>query len=204
MDKEKLIQNLKTKGFQVECFETGKEAAKFMENSISGRTIGIGGSLTVKETGIDQALMENNTVYWHWLPECKEEFGGAKEVRDMAMTTDIYISSVNAISQQGEIVNIDGTGNRIASTCYGHKEVYFIIGKNKITEDLESAIWRARNVAAPKNAQRLGQKTPCAVKADKCYDCNCPERICNGFLVLERPMKGMEMTVILVDEDLGA
>lgn len=204
MDKDKLITNLQRKGYKVECFDTSKEAVKFMTDSISGKTVGIGGSMTVKEMGLDTALAENNTVYWHWLPEQVQKLGSQKAVRDMAQTAEIYISSVNALAETGQIVNIDGSGNRISSIAYGHEKVYFIVGINKIAENLDKAIWRARNIAAPLNAQRLNKKTPCAKNADKCYDCSSPERICNGFLILERPMSGMEMTVILVNEDLGA
>lgn len=204
MDKDKLINTLQKKGYKVEYFDTSKEAVKFMTDSMSGKTIGIGGSMTVKEMGLDTALAENNTVYWHWLPEQVKKLGSQKAVRDMAQTAEIYISSANAVAETGQIVNIDGTGNRISSIAYGHEKVYFIVGINKIAENLDKAIWRARNIAAPLNAQRLNKKTPCAKNADKCYDCSSPDRICNGFLILERPMSGMEMTVILINEYLGA
>ncbi len=115
----------------------------------------------------------------------------------------MYLSSVNALAETGEIINIDGAGNRVASTLYGHQKVYLVISRNKLAEDYESALWRARNIAAPKNAQRLNRKTPCAVKADRCYDCKSPERICCGLVVLWRPMMGQDIEIILVDEDLG-
>ena len=204
MDKDKLINNLQKKGYKVEYFNTSKEAVKFMTDSMSGKTIGIGGSMTVKAMGLDTSLEENNTVYWHWTPEQVKKYGSQKAVRDLAQSAEIYISSANAIAETGQIVNIDGSGNRISSISYGHEKVYFVIGVNKVTENLEKAIWRARNIAAPLNAQRLNRQTPCAKNADKCYDCNSPDRICNGFLILERPISGMEMTVILINENLGA
>ena len=107
------------------------------------------------------------------------------------------------MAETGEILNIDGTGNRVASTLYGHNKVYFIIGINKIAPDFESALWRARNIAAPKNAQRLNRNTPCAVKGDRCYDCKSPDRICRGLTVLWGPMMGMETEIVLIDEPLG-
>lgn len=204
MNKEKLITNLQKKGYKVEFFDTSKQAVKFMTDSLSGKTIGIGGSMTVKAMGLDTSLEENNTVYWHWTPEQVKKYGSQKAVRDLAQSAEIYISSANAIAETGQIVNIDGSGNRISSISYGHEKVYFVIGVNKVTENLEKAIWRARNIAAPLNAQRLNRQTPCAKNADKCYDCNSPDRICNGFLILERPISGMEMTVILINENLGA
>ena len=81
--------------------------------------------------------------------------------------------------------------------------MYFVVGKNKVAENFEKALWRARNIAAPKNAQRLGMKTPCAVKGDKCYDCSSPDRICRGFLTLELPPMGTEVEVVIINEDLG-
>ena len=184
MNKEKLITNLQKKGYKVEFFDTSKQAVKFMTDSLSGKTIGIGGSMTVKAMGLDTSLEENNTVYWHWTPEQVKKYGSQKAVRDLAQSAEIYISSANAIAETGQIVNIDGSGNRISSISYGHEKVYFVIGVNKVTENLEKAIWRARNIAAPLNAQRLNRQTPCAKNADKCYDCNSPDRICNGFLIL--------------------
>ena len=103
-----------------------------------------------------------------------------------------------------KLINIDGTGNRVASTLYGHKKVWFVVGRNKLAPTYEEALWRARNIAAPKNAQRLKRKTPCAVKADHCYDCKSPERICRGLAVLwARPNATEEMEVVLIGEALG-
>ena len=120
-----------------------------------------------------------------------------------AATAQIYLSSANAIAATGEIINIDGTGNRVASTLYGHEKTYIIAGINKIAENYDAALWRARNIASPKNAQRLSKKTPCALKGDKCYDCNSPERICRGLVVLWEPMSSMEMEIVLIGEELG-
>ena len=101
-------------------------------------------------------------------------------------------------------VNIDGNCNRVAASMFGPKRVYYVVGINKIAPDFEKALWRARNVAAPKNAQRLGKKTPCAVKADRCYDCKSPERICRGLSVLWRKPTGFEQAeVVLIGEELG-
>ena len=101
-----------------------------------------------------------------------------------AMTADVYVSSANALAESGEIINIDGRGNRVAGTLYGAERLYLVIGKNKLAPTFEDALWRARNIAAPKNAKRLGVKTPCAIRGDHCYDCSSPERICRGLVVL--------------------
>lgn len=121
-----------------------------------------------------------------------------------AAGTEVYLTSANGVAETGELVNIDGTCNRIASSVYGHKRVYLVVGVNKIEPDYDRALWRARNVAAPKNAQRLGRKTPCAVKADRCYDCKSPERICRGLSVIwGRPTPVETMEVVLIGEELG-
>ena len=203
MNYENLVENLTNHGFVVKQFQTKEEVANFFSDTIHQKTIGVGGSLSVKECNIDQVLEKDNTVYWHWNQELIKEYGVHK-VQEMASKAQIYLSSANAIAQTGEIVNIDGIGNRISATAFGHEQVYFIIGKNKICANLEEAMFRAKNVAAPKNAQRLKKNTPCAEKADRCYDCNCNDRICNGTLIIERPMGNIEMIVILVEEDLGA
>lgn len=198
MDIEKVKKNLEERGFVVSFFETKQEAADYLVESINGTTVGLGGSMTLDELGIYDRLAKNNTVSWHWLNKVPEIIKAATESR-------VYISSANAISQNGEIVNIDGRGNRVAGTLFDKKRVYIVAGINKITEDLDSAIWRARNIASPKNAQRLGVKTPCAVKGDKCYDCRSPERICRGLVVLYGPMLDMErVEVVLIGEELGA
>ena len=202
MDTEKIKKNLLDRGYAVTCFATAGECAEYLNRSIDGTTVGIGGSVTVAQMNLLPMLEQHNTVYWHNDPKQVSEFG-AMAVRKNAIHTDIYISSVNAMSEDGAIINIDYTGNRISTTAFGHSKVYLIVGKNKIEPDFEKALWRARNIAAPKNAQRVKSKTPCAVKGDRCYDCNSPERICRGFLVLERAMAGMETEIVLVEEELG-
>lgn len=195
-DFSKVEKALKERGYSVKVFATGAEAAAYLDGEIDGLTVGIGGCSTVKELGLYEKLEKHNTVIWHWMQE------GA-DVRKKAMATDVYLTSANALAESGEIVNIDGVGNRVASTLFGHKKVYFIVGRNKLTADYESAVWRARNVASPRRAQQMGCKTPCAEKADRCYDCRSAGRICNGMATLWAPMVGMEAEVILIDEDHG-
>ena len=125
------------------------------------------------------------------------------EHRQEAAGAQIYLTSVNGAAETGELINIDGTGNRVASGLFGHEKVYFIVGRNKVAPDYDAALWRARNIAAPKNAQRLGRKTPCAAKGDRCYDCKSPERICRALVVYWEKPNSMDMEVVLVDEDLG-
>lgn len=201
MDQFAVIKkNLEERGYTVSCFATGKEAAAYLDKQIDGKTVGFGGSMTLEEIGLYERLAPHNDVRWHQrIPEGKT----SKEVRERANAAEIYISSVNGIAETGEIINIDGNCNRIAAILYGHEKVYLVAGKNKLAPDYDSALWRARNIASPRNAKRLGMKTPCAVKADRCYDCKSPERICRGLSVLwSKPMTGA-FEVVLIDEDLG-
>ena len=195
-DFEKVTLSLRQRGYTVKQFASGAEAAAYLNQVVDGVTVGIGGSATVKSLGLYESLGTHNTVYWHWM----QEIGSA---RKHAMQTDVYLTSVNALAQTGEIVNIDGVGNRVAATLFGHQKVYYLVGRNKLTEDEAQAVRRARNVAAPQRAQQMGVKTPCAEKADRCYDCKSPGRICRGLVTLWGPMLGMEAEVLLIDEELG-
>jgi hypothetical protein len=146
--------------------------------------------------GLFAALHENNAVVWH-------NRVLSDDVRRLANSTRVYITSANALSETGEIVNIDGTGNRVAMTVYGPDVCYYIVGKNKILPTLEEAIHRARNVSAPKNAVRLKRKTPCAIKGDRCYNCNAPDRICRVTVITDRAPFSMRSEIIFIDQDLG-
>lgn len=202
MNFENVEKNLKKRSFSVKTFSTRDQATDYLNNTIDNTTVSFGGSMTVKEMNLFDTLSQHNTAWWHGKGKQLKEYGG-EEIMKNAMNTEVYITSANAVSEQGQIINIDGRCNRIASTLFGHKKVFFVIGKNKLAPTFEKAMWRARNIAAPKNAQRLGKNTPCAVKGDKCYDCNSADRICRGFLILEYPPSGTEAEIILIDEELG-
>ena len=190
----KLTENLERRGYQVRRFATAQEAADYLDGQIDQSTVSIGGSVTIQELGLYPRLSAHNWVIWHW------EGGSLAE----AAQTQVYLSSVNGLAETGELINIDGTGNRVASTLYGHRRVYFVVGANKIAPDYAAALWRARNIASPKNAQRLGKKTPCAVKGDRCYDCQSPDRICRALAVLwEKPLGIEHMEIVLVEQELG-
>ncbi len=200
MEFTKLRNSLDRLGYTVSEFNDAEEATKYLANQMGNKTIGIGGSVTVEEMKLYDALVSYNDVYWHMrLPENMS----AMEARKRANLSDIYISSVNGIAETGEIINIDNTGNRVSAISFGHDKVYLIIGENKIASSYEEALDRARNIAAPLNAKRLGVKTPCAIKGDKCYDCKSPQRICRNFSVLWEKPTGSEYEVILIHEKLG-
>ncbi len=185
--------NLETLGYSVSVFKTPEEASAYLNTQINGKTVGFGGSVTLTDMGLYESLSSHNTVFWH-----------AKRREDMKAAADaeVYLSSVNAIAETGEIINIDGNCNRIASILHGHKKVYLIVGKNKLAKDYDSALFRARNIAAPLNAKRLGRNTPC-VKGGKCFNCTSPERICRGLSVLWTKPSGCDYEVVFIEENLG-
>ena len=199
MDIATLLENLTARGYRARYFPTAAEAVDCLAAEIRGETVGIGGSVTIREMGLAPRLAEHNRVIWHWAPP---EGMTREEALTEAGRTSVYLSSVNAIAESGEIVNIDGTGNRVSATLYGPRRVYLIAGINKIAEDEAAAITRARNVAAPKNAVKLGRHTPCAT-AGRCLDCRSPERICRALVVLWAAPRGAEYEVVIIGEELG-
>lgn len=199
MDLEKTLKSLKRHGYQVSCFETSEEAVEYLVESVQGETVGFGDSATLATMKLAERLAENNEVIDP--SDCTNS--DFIPVAKQTLLTDVFFTSVNGVSETGELVNIDGTGNRVAGSLFGHKKVFFVFGTNKIESSLEKAIWRARNIAAPKNAKRLGLKTPCAIKGDRCYDCLSPDRICNGMVVHLHKMHDMEVEVVVINEELG-
>ena len=197
MDIEKTIESLKARHFEVSHFATANEACDYLTEAIQNTTVGIGGSKTAEQLGLfDKLCAVGNEVFWHWKTP---GFDTLKKEND----AEVYISSANAIAETGEILNIDGNGNRLAGLVFGKKRVYIVAGTNKICPDFDSALYRARNVAAVQNARRFPCKTPCKTD-DKCHDCRSPQRICNALLVLWGPMGLMQkVEVVLIDEELG-
>ena len=199
MNFDHLREKLEKNGFTVSVFATGEEAAAYLNEQIDQRTVGMGGSMTIAELGLRESLSRHNVVFSHGFTPAPPA-----QVQQLAAGAEVYLLSANGIAgDTGEILNIDGTGNRVSSSLYGHRKVYILAGRNKISPNFHSALQRVRNVVAPKNAQRLGRKTPCAAKGDRCYDCDSPERICRGLTVLYKKMGSMDMEVVLVDQELG-
>ena len=199
MNFDHLREKLEKNGFAVSVFATGEEAAAYLNEQIDQRTVGMGGSMTIAELGLRESLSRHNVVFSHGFTPAPPA-----QVQQLAAGAEVYLLSANGIAEStGEIISIDGVGNRAASTLFGHRKVYFVAGRNKVSPDYVSALYRVRNVVAPKNARRMGIKTPCAAKADRCYNCKSPERICRGLVVHYQRMLSMEMEVVLVDEELG-
>ena len=160
MDTELLKKKLEEKGYAVSVFPTMKEAAAYLNETVRGKRVTFGGSQTLTDLDLRHSLAEHNTVY---VPDFPREGENFRTTAMAGMDADVYFLSANAVSADGDIINIDGTGNRLAGSLYGHEKVYYIIGMNKVGGTLEEAIDRARNVASPKNALRLHRNTPCAL-----------------------------------------
>lgn len=195
-----LTKALSARRFLPEVFDTAAEAKAAALAIIGAKSVGIGGSATVREMQLAEALQENgNQVYWHWLA-AKESKQAA---RDKALNADVYMCSANALTTDGRLVNIDGTGNRAAGLIYGPHEVVVIVGQNKIVGSLDEAIDRIKREACPSNARRLGLDTPCA-RTGQCYDCRTAARMCNVTFILEAPTRPVKaFHVLIVKEDLG-
>lgn len=193
-----LSKTLQKLGYGVEIFDNIKDVREaLLDNLKIDETVGIGGSVTIQDIKIYESLKDRgNKVHWHWKAEDKSS------ALYNAINSDVYISSTNALTEDGKIVNMDGTGNRVASMIYGHQDVYLVVGKNKICKDYDAAIDRIENIAAPKNAVRLGLDTPCA-HTGKCNDCDSADRICNVETIIHRNPNGTKINIYLVNEELG-
>lgn len=198
---EQMIKNLNRRNMEAFYCPTGKEAVKKVSELIAdGSTVTWGGTATVRDLGIPEALKKKGTL--EVLDRDQAETPEEKEAIYLrAFTADVYLTSANAISEDGVIVNIDGNGNRVAAITWGPKKVIFVIGLNKVTQTVEAALARVRGTASPINAARFDIKTPCHVDG-VCHNCNSPESICNYVHFLRNSPKGRHV-VVLVGEDLG-
>ena len=196
-----IIKNLKRRHMDGFYCATAETAVKKVSELIQdGSSVTWGGTMTIRDLGIPQYLKSRGTleVLDRDLVEKPEE---KQTMYLRAFSADVYLSSANAISEDGVIVNIDGNGNRVAAITWGPKKVIFVIGLNKVTRDVEAALARARSTASPINATRFDIKTPCQVDGI-CHNCNSPECICNYVHFLRNSPQGRH-AVVLVGEDLG-
>ncbi|MBR1545471.1 MAG: lactate utilization protein [Prevotella sp.] len=199
---ERMIKNLNRRNMEAFYCPTGEEAVKKVSELIAdGSTVTWGGSMTVRDLGIPDALRKRGTleVLDRDLTDDRAEI---EQIHLRAFTADVYLTSANAISEDGVIVNVDGNGNRVAAITWGPKKVIFIIGLNKVAQTVEAALARARGTASPINAQRFDIKTPCQIDG-MCHNCNSPESVCSYVHFLRNSRNKGRHVVILVGEDLG-
>lgn len=194
---ETVIKGLQSRNMSSYYAASKEEALKqALELIPAESTISMGGCMSAYEIGLINALESGN---YHYLDRSKME---PREGLLAAYDSDIFLSSTNAITNDGILVNIDGNSNRVSCIAQGPKKVIFIVGMNKVCADLDSAMKRARNVAAPINAQRFDIKTPCK-ETGKCFDCKSPDTICCQFLITRYSRHIGRIHVILVNDDLG-
>jgi hypothetical protein len=196
-----IIKNLKRRHIEGFYCPTGADAVnKVVELIEDGSSVTWGGTMTVRDLGIPEALKRRGTleVIDRDLATTAEE---EQSMYLRAFSTDVYLSSANAISEDGVIVNIDGNGNRVAAITWGPRKVIFVIGLNKVAQTVEAALARARSTASPVNAARFDIKTPCQTDG-VCHNCNSADSICNYVHFLRNSPRGRHQ-VVLVGEDLG-
>lgn len=196
------IENLEKNNMKGYFVENEEEAIKKIKDIIGeGDTLSVGGSMTLFETGIIDFLRKGK---YNFLDRYEEGLSpeDIKEIYRKSFSADAYFTSSNAITEEGELYNVDGRGNRVAAMIYGPDKVIVVVGVNKIVRDLDEAIMRNRELAAPANVKRLNKNTPCS-KVGYCMDCNSKDRICNEYVVIRKQADGDRIHVIIIDNDFG-
>ena len=195
---KKVIKGLESRQMSGYYAANNEEALKIALSLIpEGSKVTMGGAMSAHEIGLPQALAEGN---YNFIDRDKMEDKRAAMMA--AYDADFFLASANAMTEDGVIVNIDGNSNRVSAIAQGPRHVLFIVGMNKICDDVDGALKRARNVAAPINAQRFGLNTPCT-KTGSCMDCKTPDTICCQFLITRYSKHPGRIHVILVNDYLG-
>ena len=195
---QKVIKGLTSRNMTGYYAADREEALKLALSLIpEGSSVTMGGGMSIHEIGLAQALKEGN---WNFID--RDQMADKRAAMLAAYDADVFLSSVNAMTEDGVLVNIDGNANRVSAIAQGPKKVLFIVGMNKVCDDIDGAMKRARNVAAPTNAQRFGLSTPCA-KTGACMNCKSPDTICCQFLITRFSRHPGRIHVILVNDFLG-
>jgi L-lactate utilization protein LutB len=201
-----LQQTLEANNFEVHMAADPADAHRVVMNEIlpksGARSVGWGGSLTVVATGLAQSIKARTDIVMIDTLDKQIPFAELMERRRQSLLVDLFITGTNAITEDGQLVNLDMLGNRVAALTFGPKHVVIIVGRNKIVPSIDEAMFRVKNIAAPANAMRLDKKTPC-VKTSYCEECKSPDRICNAWTITEKSYPKGRVKVVLVNQDLG-
>lgn len=199
---ESVVKALEGNGFKAQYAATSGEAVKaVLELVPKGSSVGIPGTSTIRELGLPDELESRGCrIFQHWDPSLAPEDRPQRWEDEIA--SDVYLTSSNGVTLDGMLVNIDGTGNRVAGMAWAKNRIIFVVGINKISPDVQTSLERIRNIATPVNALRLGLDIPCT-KTGYCVDCNSPQRACRAVLILEKAPFGRDAHVIIVGEELG-
>ncbi len=195
---QKVIKGLKSRNMTGYYAKDKEEALKLaLELIPEGSTVTMGGAMSAHEIGLVKTLKEGNYNFID-----RDDYEDKRQAALLAYDADVFLSSTNAMTEDGILVNIDGNSNRVSAIAHGPKKVVMIVGMNKVCSDVDGAMKRARNVAAPINAQRFGIKTPCALTG-ACADCKSADTICCNFLITRYSRHTDRIHVILVNDSLG-
>ena len=195
---QKVIKGLQSRNMSGYYAAGKKEAlARALELIPEGSSIAMGGAMSAHEIGLVKALKEGDYNFID-----RDAAADPRAAMLAAYDADVFLASANAITEDGVMVNIDGNSNRVSAIAQGPRKVVFIVGMNKVCDDVDGALKRARNVAAPTNAQRFGLSTPCA-KTGSCFNCKSPDTICCQFLITRFSRHEGRIHVILVNDNLG-
>ena len=192
--------------FEVFVADNAADASKIVQEEIlprtGAKTVSWGGSMTFIATGLYNSIKDNPNL--EILDTFNKSLSGEEkiELRRRSLLVDLFITGTNAITEMGQLVNLDMIGNRIGGITFGPKHVVILVGRNKIVSDLEDAMYRIKNYVAPTNSMRLDMKTPC-VKTSHCEECKSPDRICNTWTITEKSFPKGRVKVVLINEDLG-
>ncbi|MBO4950973.1 MAG: lactate utilization protein [Clostridia bacterium] len=196
---ERTAEALRDNNMYCECVDSTEEALEIIESFLDeGDTVAVGGSMTLDDMGVLDMLRDGR---YNFLDRYEEGADVQKIFRD-SFSADVYLTSSNAITENGELYNVDGNGNRVAALIFGPKSVIVVAGYNKIVKDIEAAKVRVQEIAAPANATRLGCQTPCT-KTGHCMNCASPQRICATAVITGRQRVQNRIKVILIGEELG-
>jgi len=199
---KRTVEALKKNGFEARYCGSRQDACEYIINAAeNASSIGFGGSMTVAELNVKSELTEmNKELLIHGLPGLTRD--EKLEIMRRQLTCDLFLTGTNAVTLSGQLVNIDANGNRVGAMFFGPKKVIIVVGRNKIVENTEDALKRIKQYAAPPNAHRLDYKTPCAVTGF-CSDCDSPGRICRITVILDRLPGYSDISVLVVNDDLG-
>lgn len=203
---EEVAGSLRKNGFEVSVFQTAGQAAEYFEKellpAINPASVSVGGSTTARESGVYEIFGKKAGLDFinPYKPGLTPE--ESYECRRQGMLAELYVTSTNALLRDGRLLNLDGSGNRVGAMHFGPKKVVLFVGRNKISEDLEAARQRIKEVAAPANAIRLNRNTPC-VKLGSCSECASPERICSVWTLTEKSAPKGRIHILLINQDLG-
>ncbi len=202
MDFSNVVKSLEKRGFTTKVCASAEEAKQYLTGALENApTVAFGGSITLKDMGMADTLRAaGHEVLWHWDVPLEQR----EAVIQRAWIADAYVCSANALLADGRIMQIDGTGNRVAALCAGPKRAYLVIGRNKLVSGsgMLAGVARIKRDACAPNARRLGLQTPCA-KTGSCDEETCRHMMCHVTLVMDCPTSGHQIEVVLVDEDLG-